>query len=431
MGRPITATGLTLFVNANIGGREYSGTVTDGFFGDVCRCIAHGELVNLTQANYLPQDQRGWYRICADKYNINGKDHSGISYTYSGTYDLSNRESVQYAQINIDNTSDPAYSGGGRVDFTIYWAAIGPLDPSCVPPDPYHPGTDYPWFDSDEWYRVNVAASPADGGTVYGDGVFTKNASCNIVAVPKPGWAFTGWTSSRGETGSNASHTFTVSGDVTWTAHFYQIPYTVTVAASPADGGTVSGGGTFYYDIPCTITATPNSGKSFIRWEASDGSTADTATHTFRVKKNITWTAIFQDGWRVRVRIMRGTQLGYFAAPTWWNTTAREIENTPTSYIAVIDPRAFQIGPDSFHIILNDASKSEIALVRVKKGYDPGDYTEQNNLDRVVVNRGVRYSLDFEGADVEIYLRYKSTGALLYGTSGALLHGKGGNPLYL
>lgn len=358
MGRPITATGLTLFVNANIGGREYSGTVTDGFLGDVCRCIAHGELVDLTQANYLPQDQRGWYRICADKYNINGLDHSGISYTYGGTYDLSNRESVQYAQINIDNTTDPAYSGGGRVDFTVYWAAIGPLDPSCVPPDPYHPGTEYPWFDSDEWYRVKVAASPADGGTV-------------------------------------------------------------------------SGGGSYYYDIPCTITATPNSGKSFIRWEASDGSTADTATHTFRVKKNITWTAIFQDGWRVRVRIVRGTQLGYFAAPTWWNTTAREIENTPTSYIAVIDPRAFQIGPDSFHIVLNDASKSEIALVRVIKGYDPGDYTEQTNLDRVVVNRGVRYSLDFEGADVEIYLRYKSTGALLYGTSGALLHGRGGNPLYL
>lgn len=287
-------------------------------------------------------------------------------------------------------------------------------------------------------YTVTVAANPEAGGVVTGGGTYNAGASCTITATPNQNYSFAGWTASDGSSPVNtATHTFTVNSDVTWTASFTYSPpppttHTVTVVASPAAGGNVTGGGTYYRGDSCTITATPASGKSFIRWEASDGSSpVNTATHTFTVTGNVTWTAIFQDGWRVRVRIVRGTQLGYFAAPTWWNTTAREIENTPTSYIAVIDPRAFQIGPDSFHIVLNDASKSEIALVRVIKGYDPGDYTEQNNLDRVVVNRGVRYSLDFEGADVEIYLRYKSTGALLYGTSGALLHGKGGNPLYL
>ena len=41
---------------------------------------------------------------------------------------------------------------------------------------------------------------------------------------------------------------------------------TVTVTADPADGGTVSGGGSFAYGDTCTLTATPNDGFEFYRW---------------------------------------------------------------------------------------------------------------------------------------------------------------------
>ena len=44
------------------------------------------------------------------------------------------------------------------------------------------------------------------------------------------------------------------------------VNYTITVTADPADGGTVSGGGSFAYGDTCTLTATPNDGFEFYRW---------------------------------------------------------------------------------------------------------------------------------------------------------------------
>ncbi len=298
-------------------------------------------------------------------------------------------------------------------------------------------------------YAVAVAASPEQGGTVSGGGTYYRGDSCTITATPYAGYGFSHWTASDGSTASTATHSFTVTGEVTWTAHFTRVAYTVTVVASPAAGGTVSGGGTYHYGDSCTITATPNSGKPFKRWEASDGSSAGTATHTFTVTGNVTWTAIFQEGWLIKVRIVRGAQLGYIARPTTWRATRTDnyrtldftvIENTPTSYVAVVEPVAFNLVDPSndFKVHLNDESASEIALVRVVKGWEPGDYTKDtpfvgsSNLPYVPANYGVRCSRDFDGAEVEIYLRRKSTGELLYDpASGALLCGKAGAPIYL
>ncbi len=446
MGRPIGSSSFTS-IDAVVGNRQLAGTVQHGFRDglNVCYCGAVGTLADLSQESSLPPGQRGWYRICADRSK--GKSHSGVGYSYSGTYNLSNRESVQYPLIELDNSDDPSYSGsGGNVNFTVYWTAIGPLDPSCVPEDPSNPGN--PYFDSDEWYTVEVVADPANGGRVSGGGVFLKDSSCSIYALTNTGWRFDRWTSSGGETSYDPMHTFTVGGDVTWTAHFTQIEYTVTVEANPANGGTVSGGGTYHYNDYVNITATPSSGKFFIRWEASDGSRSDKASSWIHVTGDVTWTAIFKEGWLIKVKIVRGAQLGYFVTPDgWWDNTdpghskpleVTEIESTSTSYKAVIAAKSFE--PYSrvdnvFRIYLNDASKCEIALVRVIKGYRPGDYVPPYSpfdpLDRAVMNHGVHYSSNFNGADVEIYLRYKSTGELLHGSSGALLHGKNGDLLYL
>jgi len=64
---------------------------------------------------------------------------------------------------------------------------------------------------------------------------------------------------------------------------------TVTVAASPSNGGTVTGGGTFPVGLSQSITATANSGWRFTGW--SDGGAQ---THTITVPAtNVTYTAGF------------------------------------------------------------------------------------------------------------------------------------------
>ena len=65
--------------------------------------------------------------------------------------------------------------------------------------------------------------------------------------------------------------------------------YTLTLAASPAEGGTVSGAGQYEAGTAASIQATANSGYTFTRW--SDGDT--NATRSVTVNNDLTLTAEF------------------------------------------------------------------------------------------------------------------------------------------
>ena len=65
--------------------------------------------------------------------------------------------------------------------------------------------------------------------------------------------------------------------------------YTVSVNSSNTNYGTVSGGGTYAAGTQVTLSATPNSGYQFIRW--NDGNT--NATRTITVTGNTSYTAYF------------------------------------------------------------------------------------------------------------------------------------------
>ena len=65
--------------------------------------------------------------------------------------------------------------------------------------------------------------------------------------------------------------------------------YTLTLTASPAEGGTVSGAGQYEAGTAASIQATANSGYTFTRW--SDGNT--NATRSVTVNNDLTLTAEF------------------------------------------------------------------------------------------------------------------------------------------
>lgn len=71
----------------------------------------------------------------------------------------------------------------------------------------------------------------------------------------------------------------------------YSIPdYTLTVNASPSEGGTVSGGGVYEEGWSATIVATPNVGYKFVQW--SDGNTSP--SRAVIVSGDATYTAQFE-----------------------------------------------------------------------------------------------------------------------------------------
>lgn len=91
---------------------------------------------------------------------------------------------------------------------------------------------------------ITATASPAEGGTVSGAGVYELNESCTLTATPNTGYTFTNWKKGNTVVSNDATYTFTVTENATYTATFTAIPqYTVTIAPNPVEGGTVAFGG--------------------------------------------------------------------------------------------------------------------------------------------------------------------------------------------
>lgn len=65
--------------------------------------------------------------------------------------------------------------------------------------------------------------------------------------------------------------------------------HTLTVSASPSNGGTVTGGGEYAHNAAVTVTASPASGYKFTQW--SDGNTQ--ATRTVVLSDDLSLTATF------------------------------------------------------------------------------------------------------------------------------------------
>ena len=147
-------------------------------------------------------------------------------------------------------------------------------------------------------YTITVSANPSNGGTAHvgsttgpTTGTFTQGQSCTIYATANEHYTFTNWKKGNSVVSTNATYTFDVTESATYTAYFTQDPqYTITATANPTNGGTVTGGGTYYAGTTVNLTANTYSGFTFDHWQ--DGNTNNPRTIT--VTGNATYTAYFE-----------------------------------------------------------------------------------------------------------------------------------------
>ena len=137
-------------------------------------------------------------------------------------------------------------------------------------------------------YTVSTSASPAAGGSVSGGGTYNAGATVTLTAVPSAGYRFASWT---GCTSSTPTCTISnLAGNANVTAAFVA-QYTVTATASPAIGGSVSGGGTYDTGSTVTLVATPGAGYRFASWTGCTSSTSTCTISNLAADANV--TAIF------------------------------------------------------------------------------------------------------------------------------------------
>ena len=90
-------------------------------------------------------------------------------------------------------------------------------------------------------YTISATASPSNGGTVTGAGNYYENSTCTLTATPNEGYAFSKWTKNGAEVSTNATYSFTVTGEAAYVANFVQV-HTVNIAPNPVEGGSVAFG---------------------------------------------------------------------------------------------------------------------------------------------------------------------------------------------
>lgn len=122
-------------------------------------------------------------------------------------------------------------------------------------------------------YTVDVTAEPAEGGDVSvndvaGGGEIPAGTNATIKAVARDGYIFAGWFRADGTPvdESGAEFTYTLEENRSYVAKFEK-KYTVTVDASPQEGGSVSQSGTEYgLGDSVTVTANAVDSYNFIGW---------------------------------------------------------------------------------------------------------------------------------------------------------------------
>ncbi|MEQ1853116.1 MAG: hypothetical protein ABMA01_16175, partial [Chthoniobacteraceae bacterium] len=90
------------------------------------------------------------------------------------------------------------------------------------------------------------------------------------------------------------SYTFTAVTDRALVANFAPVPvYDVTTGASPATGGTTTGGGSYSSGTRLTVTATANAGYVFSRWTVGTTQVSPLPSYTFTVNASKALVANF------------------------------------------------------------------------------------------------------------------------------------------
>ena len=140
------------------------------------------------------------------------------------------------------------------------------------------------YFDFNQ-YSITLNVDTSIHGTVSGGGNYNYLSNRTISSTANYGYHFTQWNDGN----TQNPRTITLTQDTAFTAHFAKNQYTVNVAASHSDRGSVTGGDTVDYLDSVTVTATANYGYHFDHW--SDGSTDN--PHTIAATQNVTLTAYF------------------------------------------------------------------------------------------------------------------------------------------
>jgi uncharacterized repeat protein (TIGR02543 family) len=236
----------------------------------------------------------------------------------TGAYDLTMAVAPEGAGTATDVSNSPPYAEGVEVNIrAVPVAGYGFVSWTATPEATFNDARatqTYFTMPADDItvtanfgqaYALTTAASPTEGGSaidVQGYGEYAQGGRVSIRAQAADGYQFLNWSATPDVVFADANAaetTFTMIGQaVTVTAVFESVAYTLTLAASPIIGGTVSAApaGPYQEGTVITVQAVAASGYQFSHWTAGAGILANpnASVTTFTMPgSDVTVTATF------------------------------------------------------------------------------------------------------------------------------------------
>lgn len=253
--------------------------------------------------------------LIVDANGVNGTFPASLVYTEGdliffayGMKDLNANASANYGNMQVANAVDVArLVANRRVDassyqFTQTRGATMYADENEI--------TEVPEGSA----RVFVTAF--GGGSVSGGGVYVIGQNATVVATPRSGYRFAGWTlnGSAEILSTDSSYTFEVEGQTDLIATFIEdsssVLYDVNVSVASSNTGAIAAGakirvgeeegisaqGEVTPGSSITIEALPPSDYEFVNWKVGDSQYITSNPYTFIPNGNTTIVAYFRSG---------------------------------------------------------------------------------------------------------------------------------------
>lgn len=124
-------------------------------------------------------------------------------------------------------------------------------------------------FQITQTFNVTVQVNPANSGSVTGAGGYGVGSIATLVATPNTTsmpYYFLNWTENGVFQTATNQYRFTVSRDRVLVANFTLPSYQISGVSEPAEGGYVTGSGTYFHGTTNVLKATANPGYLFTNW---------------------------------------------------------------------------------------------------------------------------------------------------------------------
>lgn len=145
-------------------------------------------------------------------------------------------------------------------------------------------------------YRIQLQASPENGGTVYGSGEVKEDGYVVISAAPNEGFTFAGWLLNNNRVSQDSRYIVDhIRGDATYVAEFTPIDCRVTVNVNDSSAGTATESRTVKYGESVTLEAFPKDGYQFESWTESGNTVSKNGRMQIdKITGDRTFTAVFK-----------------------------------------------------------------------------------------------------------------------------------------